>query len=484
MKIFEYLPTPVSALLHAATMVTAGVYLTMRCSPIIEFCSTGLIIITFVGAFSAFLGASAGLFEHDFKRIIAFSTTSQLGYMLVACGLSQYNIALFHLINHAFFKALLFLSAGAVIHALSDNQDIRKMGSLIILLPKSYLFIFIGSLSLMAFPFMTGFYSKDFLLEFALIPKNFSYSFAYLMTLLAAFLTATYSIRLLLFAFLSKPSFSRSTLNTIQDPDLYMFIPLFLLSLGAIFFGYLSHDLFLGIGTTFYQNSLFTHPNHFALFDGPLSQPSFFKFIPLFTFLFLLLLLPLSYNHQSSSHKSIDTFNSSPQHFLIEPTSPIYLGSYTNALNYFNIFNYWIINVSFSSSQIIYRYFDRGLLELFGPLGLVRITHFLGSIFELYLATGFLLHYAFILILSFFITIYFTLDLDYLLFTIPLVTSTSSSHYSTSIYSITASRKSSTNSLESSKTSEIAMKVVSFKESFYLLVWSDTNHSLIAYYQI
>jgi len=160
-------PTPVSALIHAATMVTAGVFLVIKCSPIFEYAPKILIFITFIGALTAFFSATVGLVQNDIKKVIAYSTCSQLGYMIFACGLSNYHIALFHLSNHAFFKALLFLSAGAIIHSLSNEQDMRKYGGLLYLLPFTAVMLLIGSLSLMGFPFLTGFYSKDLILEVA-----------------------------------------------------------------------------------------------------------------------------------------------------------------------------------------------------------------------------------------------------------------------------------------------------------------------------
>lgn len=172
-------PTPVSALIHAATLVTAGVYLLLRSSPLIEYGPTALIIITFVGALTAFFAASTGLLQNDIKRVIAYSTCSQIGYLFMACGLSQYNTAIFHLVNHAFFKALLFLAAGAVLHATYDQQDQRYLGGLIGFLPFTYVSILIGSLSLMAIPFMTGFYSKDLILEQAYGSYDFSGHIAY-----------------------------------------------------------------------------------------------------------------------------------------------------------------------------------------------------------------------------------------------------------------------------------------------------------------
>jgi NADH-ubiquinone oxidoreductase chain 5 len=172
-------PTPVSALIHAATMVTAGVFVLLRCSPILEFSNVTLFIITVVGSLTAFMAATIGIVQNDIKKVIAYSTCSQLGYMVMACGLSNYAASLFHLMNHAFFKALLFLSAGVIIHAIGDEQDMRKLGGLVKILPVTYVCMLIGSLSLMGFPFFSGFYSKDMILEFAYGTYFFSGIFAY-----------------------------------------------------------------------------------------------------------------------------------------------------------------------------------------------------------------------------------------------------------------------------------------------------------------
>jgi len=172
-------PTPVSALIHAATMVTAGVFLIIRCSPLFECVPSVLLFVTFIGAATAFMAATAGLLQNDLKKVIAYSTCSQLGYMVFACGLSSYSVSLFHLSNHAFFKALLFLSAGAVIHSLSSEQDLRRFGGLLQLLPLTYVMFLIGSLALMGFPFLTGFYSKDLILEIAASTITLPGTFAY-----------------------------------------------------------------------------------------------------------------------------------------------------------------------------------------------------------------------------------------------------------------------------------------------------------------
>ncbi|KAJ8322639.1 NADH:ubiquinone oxidoreductase subunit 5 [Batrachochytrium dendrobatidis] len=200
-------PTPVSALLHSSTMVVLGIYLLIRLSPILEWSSDWSIYLIFIASLSALLGASCGLVENDIKKIIAYSTTSQLGYMMIACCLSLYNIAIFHIIIHAFFKSLLFLAAGAIIHSLFDNQDIRKYGSLIKFLPITYIVFLLASLSLIAFPFFSGFYSKDYLITLLIVPYNFTHTLGFLFTFLAAIFTSIYSIRSLLLIFISQPNF-------------------------------------------------------------------------------------------------------------------------------------------------------------------------------------------------------------------------------------------------------------------------------------
>jgi len=195
-------PTPVSALIHSATMVTAGVFVLIRCSPLLEFSPNALTFIAWVGAFTTIFAASIGCFQNDIKKIIAYSTCSQLGYMFIACGLSGYSVALFHLFNHAFFKALLFLCAGSIIHALSDEQDIRKMGGLAKILPFTFISMLIGSLALVGFPFFSGFYSKDLILELALSSPLSTSLIAYWAGTVTVFLTSFYSVRLIYYVFL------------------------------------------------------------------------------------------------------------------------------------------------------------------------------------------------------------------------------------------------------------------------------------------
>src|ERR1700748_1148681 len=264
-------PTPVSALIHAATLVTAGLYLLLRSSPLLEFSPTGLLIITLVGASTAFFAATCGLVQNDLKRIIAFSTISQLGYMVMAVGLSQYNVALMNVINHAFFKALLFLGAGAVIHAFADQQDIRKMGGLIKFLPFTYSVMLVGSLSLLATPYLTGFYSKDLILELAFGKYSFSGLYAYILGSLTAGITAFYSFRLICLVFLGIPNGQKISYLNSHESNIATIIPLLILALFSIFFGYIFSDLFEGMGSDFFQNSIFIHPNNISIVEAEFS---------------------------------------------------------------------------------------------------------------------------------------------------------------------------------------------------------------------
>lgn len=246
-------PTPVSALIHAATMVTAGVYLLLRSSPLLEFNSDVLYLIGWLGALTALVSGCIGFFQNDLKRIIAYSTCSQLGMMFVSIGLSEYSLALFHLINHAFFKALLFMSAGVIIHAMNDEQDLRKMGGLRPGMPLTYLFVLIGSLSLMAMPFLTGYYSKDVILE-----MSFRRIELYFILIFVAVLTSLYSFKIIYYVFISSPNGNKYIYDKVHDVPKGMFLPLFFLSICSIFGGYLTKELFTGLGSSALGNSLFT----------------------------------------------------------------------------------------------------------------------------------------------------------------------------------------------------------------------------------
>ena len=249
-------PTPVSALIHAATMVTAGVFVICRSSFIFEYAPTALTIVTIVGAITAFYSASIGLVQNDLKKVIAYSTCSQLGYMVFACGISGYNVSMYHLANHAFFKALLFLSAGSVIHSMHDEQDMRKMGGLLKILPFTYAMFLIGSFALLGVPFLSGYYSKDLILELSFATYSISGHFAYILGTLAAFFTAFYSVRLLILTFITKTNAYKQVINKAHDAPLLLGLPLFILSIFSIFVGYFTKDMAVGLGSTFWGNAL------------------------------------------------------------------------------------------------------------------------------------------------------------------------------------------------------------------------------------
>jgi len=279
-------PTPVSALLHAATMVTAGVFLVIRCSFFFEFSENVLNLLVMIGCISTFFAGFVAIFQYDIKKIIAYCTCSQLGYMFIACGLSNYNLAMFHLFNHAFFKALLFLSAGAVIHAFFDEQDMRKYGgNMMSIMPFTYICFIIGSLAIMGFPFLTGFYSKEFIIELGFKTFVVDANFTYMIALLSAFFTTIYSCKLLIYTFITRSvngykvtyrSFHDSTAET---PD-FMFVSMFVLSILSIFVGYIFNDIMIGTGTNLWGNSILILPYHENLLNFYF-LPSFVKDLPL-----------------------------------------------------------------------------------------------------------------------------------------------------------------------------------------------------------
>ena len=356
-------PTPVSALIHAATMVTAGVYLLMRTSPLIEYSSTVLILALWIGAITTVFSSLIGLFQQDIKKVIAYSTMSQLGMMVIAIGLSSYNIALFHLINHAFYKGLLFLGAGAIIHAVSDNQDFRKYGGLRLFLPLTYSVMLIASLSLVAFPFMTGFYSKDFILESAYGQFYFSSSVVYFLATLGAVFTTLYSVKVLYLTFLTNPNGPLVNYKQAHEGNIYMSLPLIILAIFSIFFGYLAKDMFIGLGSGFFSdNSLFIHPSHEIMLDTEFAVPTIFKILPLlFTILFSVISILLSeffpkllivFKFSSLGYNIFSFFN---QRFYIELFYNKYITGY-------------VLKLGGQTTKVI----DKGSVELLGPFGLEK----------------------------------------------------------------------------------------------------------------
>ena len=394
-------PTPVSALIHAATMVTAGVFLLGRCSPIFEYAPNALVVVTVVGAMTCFFAASVGLVQNDLKRVIAYSTCSQLGYMVFACGLSNYSVGVFHLANHAFFKALLFLGAGSVIHAVSDEQDMRKMGGLKKLLPFTYGMMLIGSLSLMGMPFLTGFYSKDVILEVAYAKYSLPGHFAYWLGSMGAFFTAFYSIRLLYLTFLSECNAYRPVFLNVHDAPIRMGLPLAILAVPSIFIGYLTRDMIIGFGTNFWGNALFVYPDNLNLIDS--------EFIPIHMKLLPVCLSVLGglssyffyrYKMKELYRVKISLLGRSLYKFLNRKWF------FDKVYNEF--INQPLLGFGYHTS---YKAIDRGLIEMLGPFGLSNLV-FNCSLLMKKLQSGTTYHYILILLLSttLFVTGFFFMD--------------------------------------------------------------------------
>jgi len=273
-------PTPVSALIHAATLVVAGVFLIIRCSLLFENSDVALLVVACIGVLTSFFAASVGLFQNDLKRVIAYSTCSQLGYMVFISGLSHFSVSLFHLANHAVFKALLFLSAGCIIHGLADEQDLRKTGGIINFFPVSFTMILIGSLALIGTPFLTGFYSKDCILELAFSKYTKVGNFCYFLGCSAAFFTAFYSFRLIFLVFFNLNSSFKPYVESAHEASIKMIVPLLVLGCGSIFYGFFSKDLIIGVGSLFFNN-VFSKNSNFCLIDSEFLDV-FIKNIPLF----------------------------------------------------------------------------------------------------------------------------------------------------------------------------------------------------------
>ena len=380
-------PTPVSALIHAATMVTAGVYLLIRVSPLIEYSSLVLLLCLWLGAITTVFSSLIGLFQQDIKKVIAYSTMSQLGMMVIAVGLSSYNIALFHLVNHAFYKGLLFLGAGAVIHAVADNQDFRKYGGLVSYLPLTYSVMLIASLSLVAFPFMTGFYSKDFIIESAFGKYYISSITVYCIATIGAMFTTLYSVKVLYLTFLSNPNgpvVNYKQAHAAHEGDIYMSLPLIILAVFSIFFGYITKDIFIGLGSDFFSdNGLFIHPKHEIMLDTEFSVPTFFKLLPLFFTITLSIIsilftefypkLLIKFKLSNLGYNIFGFFN---QRFLVE----MFYNKYISGL---------VLDLGAQTTKIM----DKGSVEKFGPFGLEKsVTDISSSINKL--STGIVTSYA------------------------------------------------------------------------------------------
>ena len=382
-------PTPVSALIHAATMVTAGVFLIARSSPVYEYSTFTLNIITIVGASTAFFAATVGLLQNDLKRVIAYSTCRQLGYMIFACGLSNYSVGIFHLVNHAFFKALLFLGAGSIIHATADEQDMRKMGGLKKLLPFTYSMMVIGSLALMGFPFLTGFYSKDVILEVAYGKFSNQGHFSYFLGTCGAFLTAFYSTRLLFLTFLSNPNGYKPILTAAYDSSYQICISLAILSIPSIFVGFFFKDMFIGLGTDFWGNSIYILPENMNSIDSEFIQTKY-KILPVFLSLTGLILSFSLYLFKSKLLFQLKISKLGKQFY-----------NFFNKKWFFDkIYNEYIAQFFFKFSyNTSYKLIDRGIFEILGPQGLSFLLIKKGKKLN-NIQSGYIYHYLFFILLG------------------------------------------------------------------------------------
>ena len=376
-------PTPVSALIHAATMVTAGVFLVVRCSPLFEYSETALNLVTIVGMITAIFAASVALVQNDIKKIVAYSTCSQLGYMFFAAGVGAYHVAMFHLFTHAFFKALLFLGSGSVIHAFKDEQDIRNMGGVRKKLPFTYALMLIGTLALTGFPFLSGFYSKDAIIEFAYLRGSSLGNYAASIGIFTAFLTSIYSWRLFFKTFHGSYNNKSMPINETHESPFVMLAPLLLLAIGAVFSGFLFKETFIGHHSAdFWQASIF-------FLDEIKHDP-----IPIW-FLFLtptlvVISIPIAYYYFIFNTKILDDFKK------------------TNLPLYYFLLNKWYIDELYEKlfvfpvkkiGSFFWKQGDLGFIDRFGPDGISKLIKKLSNKAGLF-QTGFIYDYAFAMLIG------------------------------------------------------------------------------------
>ncbi len=385
-------PTPVSALIHAATMVTAGVFMLARLSPLFEYAPDALMVVAIVGAFTAIVAASIGLTQFDIKRVIAYSTMSQLGYMFFAAGVSAYSAAVFHLMTHAFFKALLFLGAGSVIHAMSGEQDMRKMGGIWRTIPYTYALMWIGSIALAGIGIesvfgFAGFYSKDLILEAAIASGSWFGQMAYVLGLIAAFMTAFYSWRLIIMTFHGKSRADHHTLDHAHESPLVMLLPLVPLALGAIFAGWYAFDWFGGEGReVFWGKAIFVLGGHDTV-GAAENIPEIEKLLP------ILVVLPAVFFAYVF--------------YMWKPELP---GRVARALGAFyrlvynkyyfdEIYDALFVKPARCLGNILWKRGDDGFIDRFGPDGFAGLAVRLAQRVSA-LETGYVYHYAFAMVIG------------------------------------------------------------------------------------
>ena len=379
-------PTPVSALIHAATMVTAGVFLLVRMSPLFEYAPLALEVVVIVGASTAFFAATIGCVQNDIKRVIAYSTCSQLGYMFFACGVGAYSAAIFHLMTHAWFKALLFLGSGSVIHAMSDEQDMRKMGGIWKNLKFTYAVMWIGTLALVAVPPFAGYYSKDLVLEAAYAAHTSVGQYAFVLGIAAALLTAFYSGRLLFMTFHGAPRADKQVMDHVHESPLIMTLPLAGLALGAIFAGYLGYDLFVGDGRDMFWRDAIA-----VLGTDPIEAahhvPAWVVWSPMVV---TVLGLGLAY-HLYMRRPDIPG--------RLAATYPLIYKFLLNKWYFDELYDFLFVRPAFRIGRMLWKRGDEGVIDRFGPDGIsasvIEGAKRLGAV-----QTGYLYHYAFAMIIG------------------------------------------------------------------------------------
>jgi NADH-quinone oxidoreductase subunit L len=380
-------PTPVSALIHAATMVTAGVFLVVRCSPLFEYSPDALTLVTFVGASTAFFAATIGLVQNDIKRVIAYSTCSQLGYMFFAVGVSAYGPAMFHLFTHAFFKALLFLGAGSVIHAMSDEQDMRNMGGIYKMIPLTWGLMWIGSLALAGVPFFAGYYSKDMIIEAAYAAGSGMGQYAFAMGIAAAFMTAFYSWRLLFMTFHGTSRASEEVLRHVHESPKVMTVPLIILAAGAVGAGFLFNGLFIGDGRAeFWGDAIFILGDH-DIVEAAHHVPTWVKILPIFMGASGIFLAWTFYIRHPDIPGRIATTHREAYLFLL------------NKWYFDELYDMIFVRPAKRIGQIFWKQGDGRIIDGFGPDGVsAAVIDLTRRIVRL--QSGFMYHYAFAMLIG------------------------------------------------------------------------------------
>jgi NADH-quinone oxidoreductase subunit L len=380
-------PTPVSALIHAATMVTAGVFMVARLSPMFEYAPFALDVVTVIGASTAFFAATIGMTQFDIKRVIAYSTCSQLGYMFFAAGVSAYDAAIFHLMTHAFFKALLFLSAGSVIHAMSDEQDMRKMGGIWRMVPITYVVMWIGSLALAGIPPFAGYFSKDIILEAAYGAHSGVGNYAFWMGIAAAFMTAVYSWRLLFMTFHGSPRADAHVMSHVHESPKVMTIPLMFLAAGALLAGYVGYQAFVGEGREqFWSNAILVLASHDSI-EAAHHAPFWVKILPLVMGLSGIGLAWVMYVARPGLPAVV-----------VSMIRPIYVFVY-NKWYFDELYDWAFVRPALYIGRGLWKTGDGAIIDGIGPDGIAAATRTL-AVRVSRLQTGYLYHYAFAMLIG------------------------------------------------------------------------------------